>query len=45
MDLEATRRKSGHMDHLGTRDPEVVWAALTEALTSAGQGHREEWRV
>jgi hypothetical protein len=24
----------GHMDHLGTREPEEVWAALTEALTS-----------
>jgi hypothetical protein len=26
----------GHMDGLGTREPEVVWAALTEALTSDG---------
>jgi hypothetical protein len=24
----------GHMDHLGTREPEEVWAALTEDLTS-----------
>jgi hypothetical protein len=23
----------GHMDHLGTREPEKVWAVLTEALT------------
>lgn len=24
----------GHMDHLGTREPEVVWEALTAALTN-----------
>jgi hypothetical protein len=30
----------GHMDHLGTRKPEEVWAALTEALTSGGRGRR-----
>jgi hypothetical protein len=33
------------MDHLGTREPEVVWAALTEALTSGNQDHRQEKRV
>jgi hypothetical protein len=34
-----------HMDHLGTREPEVVWAALTQALTSGGQGPRQRRRV
>jgi hypothetical protein len=28
----------GHMSHLGTREPERVWAVLTEALTG---GHTE----
>lgn len=26
----------GHMDHLGTRDPQTVWQALTDALTEGG---------
>jgi hypothetical protein len=28
------------MDHLGTREPEKVWAALTEALTSGSRERR-----
>jgi hypothetical protein len=28
----------GHMSHLGTREPERVWAVLTEALTGNRTG-------
>jgi hypothetical protein len=32
----------GHMDYLGTREPEEVWAALTDALTAEARQEKAE---